>query len=440
MHVKPDYLQTVLDNHLPVVASPDPDRHYFVVGALVGMGPRFEPLDKTGISHFIEHMLFQGSENYPTSVKITRAIDRITGQILASTGPEYAYFGIMVHRKYATEAIEILADLLQRPLFDAKEIEQEKKIILEERAQFHDSRQRNLSVDELLYNLLTRADDPDISIVGTASGIGAFDRDLLVEYWRQFFVARNMVLTVAGGFEFDETTAAISKHFAGMPAGTSADPQPDHDVQAGPRWIHRRQAGSTLSVGLAWRTVPFDHPDYAAYVAVSEFLGAGTNSRLFNRIREELSLVYDISSVQVSGSRFGWLEIDTTVRPKNYIPTLKEIFRVIRQFTSEPIDEAELAVCKEKLRCSLEIAHDDPAESASWYAKQTLFANGRGPRHIISLADELEQIENLTVDQLFDVAKRVFTPANGYLVVVGPVNWRLKRRTQRLIRKGLTLE
>jgi len=431
VQTKNDYIQTGLNNGIQIVAVPDPSLHYAVVGAFVAMGPRFEPLHETGISHFIEHMLFQGSKAYPTSEEITRAVDRIAGQIIASTSPEYCYFGLAVHHKYLPEAIGILADILKHPLFDLDEIEHEKKIVLEERAQFHDRYQHNLSVDELLYNLLTRSDDQDISIIGTATNIEKFHRDVLIDYWQRFFVARNIVLSVAGAFDFDQTLVKLGEHFEDIPMGAAAQPQAQQSVEEGPKWIFRPQAGPTLSVALAWRAVAFDHPDYAGYAAITEFLGAGTNSRLFTRIREELGLVYDISSTLVSGSRLGWLQVDTIVRPSNYTRTLDAIFRVVDDFLVRRLSEEELAICKEKLKCSLEIAHDDPAETASWYAKQALFL--RNTNRIITLAQELEQIENLSVDRLYDVAQETFAPRHCYLVVVGPVNWLLKRRTRRLM-------
>lgn len=434
MENKQDYTQAVLPNGLRIVAVPDDRLHYFTIGAYVAMGPRFEPLAHTGISHFIEHMLFQGSQKYPTSEDITRAADRITGQIAASTSPEYAYFALAVHRKYAGQAIEILAELLQRPRFELDEIEHEKKIVLEERAQFHDRAQRNLSVDELLYNLLTRSREQDVSLVGTAANIGQFDRDMVRNYWKQFFTAGNTVLVAAGGFEPDAVAAKIANEFEPMPAGRPAEPQAAENPRPGPEVVFRRQDSPMLTVALAWRAVSFDHPDYAAYAALSEFLGAGTSSRLFTRIREELGLVYDISSGLVTGSHFGWLQIDTTVSRSNYVATLDEILNVVDEFVERPADEQELAVCREKLRCGLEIAHDDPAETAAWYGKQTLLLP---PDRILSLQDELRQIEELSMDQLVRVARSTFTPDGCHLVAVGPINWFDRRRTRRLVRSRL---
>ncbi len=427
-----NYITITLANNLRVVAVPQEHLHYFVIGAFVAMGSRFEPISHTGVSHFIEHMLFQGSKAYPTGTDVTMAVDRIAGQIVASTSPEYCYFGLGVHRKYSDEAIAILADILQYPNFDPEEIEHEKKIVLEERAQFHDHQQRNLSIDELLFNLLTRAEEQDISLVGTVATIAEFRREMLVDYWKRHFVAENMVLVVAGAFDEAETFPIIRRHFDALPSGQTAEPQELQISRKGPGVVFRHQSSPMISLAMAWRAVPFNHPDYSAYAAVCELLGAGNSCRLFNRIREELGLVYDISCSLVSGSEFGWLQIDTSVSGKNYKRTLLEIMKTVEQFINDPLSQDELEVCKEKLVCGLQIAHDDPTETASWYARQTLLL---GADRIISLEEELTQINALTVDSLIEVSKRMFVPENYQTAVVGPVGWRDRRRTRTVIQQ-----
>ena len=427
-----NYHKTTLDNHLPVVAVPNNTLHYFVISAYVGMGTRYEPANLCGISHFLEHMIFQGSRGFADSASISRAVDQIGGQILASTSGEYAHFGIGVHKKHFSRAIEILADIMMYPKFDPFQIEQEKRIVLEERAEYHDQRQRNLSVDELAYNLLWRTDRQDLSIVGTDRTIESFTRELIHRHWQQFFLANNMVICLAGAFDVPAALERVSDAFGSMPSGQLPSPQPVDLSQDRPAWVFRKLHTPAINVMLSHRAVPFDHRDYTAYWVLSEALGAGVGSRLFLQIREQLGLVYDISSSLRCGTELGALDIRLTVRPANLVKTLRKVLQIVSDLARQGISQEELDVCKEKLRCSLEIGLDDPVETAGWYGRQELLLRGR---KVISFNDELDQIDRLTLQDVANVCRQAFVPERRNLVAVGPVGLWSSRAARKLLVK-----
>jgi len=424
------YEKTTLPNGLRIITVPNNRLHYFVVSAYVGMGPRYEPVESCGISHFLEHMIFQGSRSFPDSSALSRAIDRIGGQILASTSGEYTHFGIGVHKKYFARAIEILADILLYPKFDPQEVEQEKRIVLEEQAQYHDRRQRNLSVEELAYNMLWRRDQQDLSTAGTTETIRGFTDETIRRHWRRFFVAGNMVICLAGAFDVSHAIDRVSEAFGSLGNGDVPQPLPADLSQHEPRWVFRKLHTPAMNVVLSHRAVPFHHPDYTAYWVLSEALGGGSSSRLFLRVREQLGLVYDISAGLTCGADLGALDVATTVREEHLVETVREILRITNELARDGISREELEICKEKLRCVLEIGLDDPVETAGWYGRQELLLR---ERKVISFEDELREIDQLTLEDVARVSRESFVPQRRNLAAVGPVGFRRRRIVANLL-------
>lgn len=411
-------VRTRLDNGVRVARVCRPEMHSFVISAYVGVGSQHERPEHSGLTHFVEHMLFQGTETYPAGLDLMRAIDSIGGNMNGMTSVDFAAFSIGVHRKYARQAVQILADILLRPVFDPNEIEQERAIIQQERAQFHDQRQRNLSVEELAYNLMWRGDQIDLSLIGTDRTIRGITRDMLLEHWQRYFVGSNTVLCVAGAFDADEIEDTIAEQFGHMTQEDVPALQFDVANQDRVRSVFRYTPTPTIAMMLCHRAVPFHHADYTAYWVVAEILGGGICSRLFTRVREELGLVYDIAANLNAGSQVGSLDIYTNVGKGNCVATLEETTRILDHLSQAAIESEELELCREKLRCGLEISLDDPFEIAGWYGRQELL----GPAdRVITFDDELREIEQLQLEDVRRVAGQVFQPEQRTLAAVGPV-------------------
>jgi len=412
------YRREVLPNGLRIIGVEDPTVHSVIFMALVHTGPRFEGPGETGLTHFLEHLLMQGSEKYPSSTRIMREVEDLGGVIDASTMPEYLTASVALHRKHWDRGLEILSDVLLHPLLDEEEIEQEKQIVAQEIAEHRDRAGRNISASELAFSLAFK-DEPDESgHRGTLGLLGSFDRQKVLSHYRRFFGPRNMVLCVSGDMDFDEVVEAVGEQFADADGGE--DPgQVRPPARPGTRRAIYRQ---TENMPVA--EVVFGHPTWTigderfhSSRALSELLGGGMSSRLFTQVREGQRLVYQIQSSLQTYSDIGSLSTSLKADTDNLVPAVESTLRVMEELAEDGPAEDELERYKETARCGTEIMCDRPERVADWFGKQELLVESE---HIMTPGEYLEQQEAITMERLGDTIEEVLQSDEARLAVVGP--------------------
>lgn len=408
----------VLANGLRVLGVENPALHSFVCSVYVRVGSWFESPQRMGLSHFVEHMLMQGSRDFPSSRDIMRSIEDVGGALEAATYPEWIKVVFDVHRKHWRRAMEIAADVMMRPLFDADEVENEKRIIAQELLPRRDRAGRNISAAELTYGLMFRQQPDEAGTRGATAVMETFTRDMIRRHYERYFVPENMVVCVAGGLDFDEVLGCLEGTFGAMPAAGSA-PQPP---RASPVRGLRRSI-CRMTEALPQVQVIISHPAYAfgdprSHVshALSRLLGGGLSSRLFMRVREELGLVYHIESYSHVYSEAGAMETFLSVGADNLVAAVEATLDVVQHARSEGFTQAEMERYKESVRCGIEILCDHPEAVTDWFGKQELLIE---PDQIISFEEYIRRQEALAPDQLRDVLCEILD-GGANLVVVGP--------------------
>lgn len=414
-----DYSRDVLPNGLRVVGVERPELHSFVCAVLVHAGPRFETTRQTGLTHFLEHMLMQGSSNFPTSNEIMRAVEDLGGVLDASTALEYMEVSVAVHRKHWRRGMEVLSDVVLRPLLAEDEIEQEKNIVAQEIAEHRDRSGRNISPEELAYSLLFKEQLDEAGSRGSVELLSEFDPEMVSSQYQRFFAPNNMVICLAGSFDGDEVCEEIREQFGQRePADDLPEPVQSEVKNHRTRCVYRQTENlpviqSVLSHrGYALRDSRFD-----ATRALCEILGGGLSSRLFSRVRDEYGLVYQIQSYLQGFSDAGAVNTMLHVEPDNLLDAMSATLDVIDRMTDEGVQEQELERYKETVRCGIEIMCDRPERLAEWFGKQELLLESED----IKTPDEhIERQESLTLDHLYEVGTELFDPDSANLAVVGP--------------------
>jgi predicted Zn-dependent peptidase len=426
-----NYRREVLPNGLSVLGVQREDLHSFVCSLYVRVGPRFEPEERTGLSHFLEHMLVQGSQKFPTSNAIMRGVEDLGGIIEAQTYPEMMRLVFGVHRKHWADVMEIAADVVLRPLFDPAEVEQEKAIIAQEIMHNRDREGRNISASELVHELLFKEQVSEAGTRGSPQIMAGFDRGMVEAHYRRFFVPGNMVVCLAGGFDFDEVLGAVAEEFGTMDAGEAPR-------LAGPE-VGERRARSIYRTTEALPVVEalLSHHAYAAGEeahdaarAVAQLLGGGLSSRLFSRVREELGLVYDITSHAHAFSDAGSLDVYLSVGVENLAAAFRATLEELRRVTEGNFDAAELARYKESVRCGMDILCDQPMHLADWFGRQELLL---GPERVVTPPQYVEKQEALTLEVLHETMRHVFVETGANLAVVGPYGEKEKDELRRMM-------
>lgn len=273
------YIDHMLPNGLRVLMVPAYAFQSVSMGVFVKVGARYEPADLSGISHFIEHMLFKGTKNRPSAQQIAEAIEGIGGDSNAYTSPETTVYYAKVAAAHVNVAIDFLADLLRNPLFTAADIKKERRVIGEEINMVFDSPDEWLDViiDEVLW-----PDHPlGQSVTGTAASLRNINRTALTSFFKTSYHPGNIVIALGGAFDPDQVIPEIDARLGDWPAQA---PPPFEPAPAVPTQVRYRIEHRAIEQGhlcLALPGLPRTHPDRYALSVLNTLLGDGMSSRLF---------------------------------------------------------------------------------------------------------------------------------------------------------------
>lgn len=408
----PFYERTVLDNGLRVISSSMPHTHSVSLTLYVGAGSRYEKDADAGVSHFVEHMLFKGTEKRPTAKEIAEAVDGVGGMMNGATDREYTVYYIKVARPHMDLALDVLFELVRRPLISASEMEKERGVVVEELAMVADSpaQMADLLLDSLLWpeNALGR------DIAGTPDSVNAIDRKTLMGYLSQQYVPNNFVLSVAGNVTHEEVVASASAGLGDWKMGKPGTWFPATS-QNGTRLGLTYKKSEQAHVVVAMRGLALDHPDRHALSFLSVILGEGMSSRLFMELREKRGLVYDVSSYSSHFLDTGSFNVYTGVDPKNATEALRVVFEELSRLSHDGPTAAELHKAREMSRGRLMLRMEDTRSVGGWIGAQELMLG-----KIRTVEDAVEEMEAVTLEDLQRVAREVIDPRRSYLAVVGP--------------------
>ncbi len=338
--------QCRLDNGLTLLTETMPDLRSVSLGVWLRRGSRHEPAEINGISHFIEHLVFKGTEKR-SARRIAREIDAVGGQMDAFTGKEATCFYIRVLDQHVDLALDLLSDIVRHPRFDPDDVEKERKVIFEEIRMVEDS------PEELIFDLLYAALWPDHPlgrpIQGTEAGVAAMDRERLSAFFAGSYRADQMVLSAAGRLDPERVEAAVRDAFAPLPR---AEPAPAAAPPRGqPALVLRDKPGmEQLHLCLGLGGLPQAHPDRYAIMVFNNLLGGTMSSRLFQKVREERGLAYSVYSSVSSYSDSGFQSVYAATSPASAREIVTLVSAELRDLKATPVTIQELEDSKENLK------------------------------------------------------------------------------------------
>ncbi len=408
-----NYKRTTLDNGLRLLTAQMPGMRSASVAFFFTTGSRYEPGELAGVSHFIEHMLFKGTQRYPTARLISAAIEGVGGIFNGSTGKEITSYTARVPGEQLPLVMDVLADMIRRPLFEAAEIEKERGVIIEELSSTHDDPQEwvNLLIDEVMWPDLPLGRD-DAGFIETVARI---QRQPMLKYLDQYYRPNSLVISVAGNID---TARVVQKTYELF-----------DDWQAGPhpRWKESLPPSDTLPIAmikkateqsnicLATLGTAYTSPDYYTLLLINGVLGDGMSSRLFQTIREEQGLAYDIGSYLNSYNETGSLVVSAGVDPAQTEPAIKAIIGELEQLCESPVPEDELDRIKAYVRGGILLGLEGTQQVASWLAGQESLRN-----RVMDLDETIAQIDAVTPQDIQRVAQACFAPQWRRLAIIGP--------------------
>ncbi len=407
------YQRFVLDNGIRVLVNELPHTRSVTLGIYVGIGARYEEAALGGVSHFIEHMLFTGTEKRPTAREIAVAIEGIGGAFNASTSHELTNDWVKVAYQHFDMALDVWSDMLKCSLFAPEEIEKERRVIIEEINQTFDT------PDELVFydldELMWPAHPLGRDVAGTPETVAALTRSQLCDYLARHYHSNNIVVSVAGLIQAETLVPQIAAALRDwQPAGPDTF-LPFQSGQSAARWHLRYKKTEQAHVTVSTWGYPRLHPDRFAATVLNTILGEGMSSRLFQEIREKRGLAYSVSAFAGSHDDCGHFGSYAAVEPKNAAATLAAMLQEWARLRDEPVPEDELNKAKELIKGHLLLSMEDTHSIAGWYGRQETLGG-----EMLTPDDVTAAIDAVTVQDIQRIARDLFRKEWLNLAVVGP--------------------
>lgn len=412
------YKKTVLDNGLRILSYYMPHTRSAAVQFFVGVGARNEPPAKSGISHFVEHMVFKGSEHRPRAVNISEAIEGVGGSLDAGTDHEHTNYRALVPSTYFSTAVDVITDMLRRPLLAKEEIVRERDVIIEEINSTFDSPP---DIVDFLFDELMWGDHPlGRDIAGSKQTVRRIKHKDLSAHLAEGYSADRIVISVAGNVTHEQVLEEIGSRWSDLapsPAGSSlvhhAVPSMDGSGQM-VKHHKKRTEQTNLIVGVP--ALSYTDPQRYTQDVLDAILGAGMSSRLFVEIRENRGLAYTVSSFVRSYSDTGAFGVHAAVDNGEVSPTLKGILGELHRIKEERVPAAELRKVKEYIKGHTLLSLERSGYVAHWGGWQALMLG-----YIQDVDEVLGRIEAVTAEDVMALAQLLFREEALRLAIVGPV-------------------
>ena len=405
--------KTVLPDGLTVLSQTLRDRHSLSLGVWLRTGSRDEPLERLGITHFLEHMMFKGTATRDARA-IAASLESLGGSLDAFTSREQVCYTARVLSEHLALAVDVISDLVCRSRFDAAEIEREKGVVREEILSYEDNPEA--MVADQLFEQLWGADHAlGRPILGTEETVAAFTRDALVAEFERRFRAPEIVVVAVGGLEHRALVDEVARGFR-LPAG-EAPPRNVRPAQHRPSVRHVEEESQQVYLSLGARGVPSDDPTRYALRIGETLLGGGMSSRLFQRIREDAGLAYSVSSALDFLRDGGAVFIDMGVSPDKVRQALGLLREELDRLLAQGPSPEEVEAAKMQLKGSVVMGQESVSTRMYHIARQELQLGRVTPTE-----RQLDQVLAVTHEQVVEAVRAHIRPERFSLAVRGPAD------------------
>jgi predicted Zn-dependent peptidase len=395
-----------------VITARVPGARSVAASVYVLAGSRTETQDDAGAAHFMEHLTFRGTAAYPSSKAISEAVEGCGGSFNAATDRESTVYWAKVPGRQAGRAVEVLGDLIVRPLLREDDIAGERDIIVEEIRSYRDD---PVDLVGTLFDLAMFGETPlGREIAGDEGSVQRLAPDTLQDFWSRAYRPANCVVALAGDLEHDAVVELVAKDFGtGNGVVPGFQPPPTTPSAERIRRVERDTAQAHFCVGVPG--LPRDHPESWALELMNTVLGEGMSSRLFLIVREQLGLAYDVAPLLNSYADCGVFGVSAGVDPADLGAALDAVLAQLARLRDEPIADHELGKAKAYAGGRLELRLEETHHLAGWYGVQEALHD-----EVLELDDALQRIDAVTAEQIQHLAGRLLADDHLALAVVAP--------------------
>ena len=408
------YHKTVLPNGVRVVTGPMTGVKSATLILSYTVGSRYEPEPIAGVSHFLEHMLFKGTEKRPDPKQISVEIEGVGGVLNAATSREGTSYWFKAPSFHFAPGYDVIADIVRNSVIEGEELEKERSVIVEEIRAVQDSPEDLVHdvIDEVVWG-----DQPlGRSIAGTEETVGAIDRGAMVDYWRRNYGPSRLVVAAGGDVEHEDVVALTERYFADLEE--PSDPDETTETVGGQtgarvRLVERETEQAHLCLGLP--ALPYATDRRYVQSTIEAVLSSGMSSRLFQEIREKRGLVYSVYGYFRPYADVGQGVMYAGTDLERVEETIEALVAELRKLRDEPVPEEELLRTKELRKGRLLMGFEDSRSVAAWIGSQeATYGEIKTPEEVMA------KIEAVTAAEVQELAQELFQPERLSLALIGP--------------------
>jgi predicted Zn-dependent peptidase len=406
--------KTRLDNGLTILTEKMPGVRSATIGFWVKTGSRHEPQHLNGICHFIEHAVFKGTEKR-SALDIAIESDRLGGNFDAFTSHEIVGFTMKVVDKCVPQAFDLLADMLANPRFDQTELKREQKVIIEEMKMVEDTPEEYLG--ELFNRAFFPAHPLGLPIEGTRETVKTFGHQTTAEFHSAVFAPSNIVIAAAGNLEHSQLVELAEKSFGKTTNNEQRTTNNEQPQLAAPILLKKKRELEQTHLIIATSFVPSNSPRRYVANLLTNILGGGTASRLWQSVREERGLAYSVGASAIAFQDCGIFSIYAGTSPKHLNQVVDLSIAEMRRIVREGVSPEELELVKEQGVASILLGLESTSVRAGTLARQEI-VHGK----TIPIEETLANIEAVTTDDIKAVAREFFQTERIALAALGNLN------------------
>lgn len=414
MSTKPQ-LKT-LNNGMKAILVPQKGATSTTVMVFTRVGSRYESPEINGASHFIEHLMFKGTKRRPTTLDVSKELDRYGAEYNAFTSKDLTAYYVKMDATQTKLAIDLLHDMLFHSKYDAKEINRERGVIIEEINMYEDN--PRMHIDDIMEEALFQDSTLGWNIAGPRENIRKVTRQQLIDYRDAYYVPERMVVTVTGKVDAQVMTQ-LQKTFGKVksPKTNKAKafaPFVSPESLANPIAFQKKET-EQVQLGMSFYGLPLGHKDLAAMSLLSTILGGTMSSRLFIEVRERRGLCYSVYASHQAMEDVGMFQVMAGLDKTRTDEAVKVIWQELKKMTTKLVTAEELKRAKDHVRGKFLLAFEDSSTQADYYGRQWIFQN-----KLETPEERIKRIQKVTAADIRRVAKLAFQRERMAFAIIGP--------------------
>ncbi len=409
-----------LSNGLNLLTVPMTGAKTTAILVMIATGSKYENRKNSGLSHFLEHMFFKGTDKRPDTLTISSTLDRVGGEYNAFTSKEYTGYWIKVAKQETKLALDVLSDMLLHSKFESEEINREKGVIIEEVNMYLDN--PIMRIEDVFEQCLYGDTPAGWDTIGTKENIASFQREDFVNYFKSQYKTSNSFVCVAGDIP-KGAHKLISDFFSSWSKGQAKPKLPVREKQSSPaiQLEYKKTDQAHLSLGV--RTEAYGNKDEFIHKIIATALGGSMSARLFLNLRERNGLCYYVRTGAETYSDSGYLATQAGVPVDKIEKAITIIIEEYKRLTTELMPDEELKKIKQFITGRILLSLEGPDDIANWYGRQLVIRAqqpGGNKKSLMTPNEFLTIIKKISAEDIRRVAQKIFHPKGLNLAVIGP--------------------